>query len=196
MRRIDTSRPGAADHEGPPLADCVDKSLACIGWQELPLRGMDACRSHPVLLARAAAGEVSAHAACIHCCRQELPPARHQQIVLASIVAARSCRRRGQCMPQACCGQDLPPASSQELPPVLLAGAAAGEAPAHAAGMQCCWQELPPARRQRMPLAFIVAGRSCLRRGTSALCWHPLLLAGAAAGQASAHVACMQCCRQ
>ena len=26
LRRIDTSSPGAADHEGPPLADCVDKS--------------------------------------------------------------------------------------------------------------------------------------------------------------------------
>ena len=83
LRRIDTSRPGAADHEGPPLADCVDKSLACIGWQELPLRGMDAssvagkscrrrglsaCCVHPLLPAGAAAGEAPADSACIHCC--------------------------------------------------------------------------------------------------------------------------------
>ena len=37
MRRIDTSRPGAADHEGPPLADCVDKSSPGFSGTTWPL---------------------------------------------------------------------------------------------------------------------------------------------------------------
>ena len=37
LRRIDTSRPGAADHEGPPLADCVDKSSPGLSGTTRPL---------------------------------------------------------------------------------------------------------------------------------------------------------------
>jgi chaperonin GroEL len=37
VRRIDTSRPGAADHEGPPLADCVDKSSPGLSGTTWPL---------------------------------------------------------------------------------------------------------------------------------------------------------------
>ena len=37
MRHIDTSRPGAADHEGPPLADCVDKSPPGLSGTTWPL---------------------------------------------------------------------------------------------------------------------------------------------------------------
>ena len=37
MRRIDTSRPGAADHEGPPLADCVDRSSPGLSGTTRPL---------------------------------------------------------------------------------------------------------------------------------------------------------------
>ena len=45
-----------------------------------------------------------------------------------------------------------------------------------------------------MPLASIVAGRSCRWRGISACRLHPLLLAGAAAGEASTHAACIHWC--
>jgi hypothetical protein len=77
-------------------------------WQELPRsrhrripfasiaagrccrrRGLSACRLHALLLAGAAAGEVLAHAACSHCCWQELPPASNERMPLASIVAGR-----------------------------------------------------------------------------------------------------------
>ena len=75
-------------------------------------------------------------------------------------------------------------------------GAAASKASTHAVCVHCCWQELPPASHQCMLLGSTFIGRGCRRRGTSACRLHPLLLAGAAAGEASAHVACMQCCRQ
>ena len=127
-------------------------------------RGLSACRMKALLSAGAAVGAEQAHAPCIHCCWQELPPARPQHMPLACIVAGRSCRRRG--------------TSACRL---------------HAACMHCCWQVLPPAWHQRTLLASIVAGRSCRRRGTSTRRWHPLWLAGAAAGEATAHAACMHC---
>ena len=68
-------------------------------------------------------------------------------------------------------------------------GAAASEASAHAVCMHCCGQELRPARHQHMPLASTVVGRGCRRRGTSVCRLHPLLLAGAAAGEAPVHAA-------
>ena len=37
LRRIDTSRPGAADHEEPPLADCVDRSSPGLSGTTRPL---------------------------------------------------------------------------------------------------------------------------------------------------------------
>ena len=95
----------------------------------------------------------------------------------ASIVAGRSCRFRGI---DAC-----------RLHPVLLAGVAGGEASSHAVCIHCCWQELPVARHQRMPLASVAAGRSCRWRGFDACRLRPLLLAGAAGGEASAHAVCI-----
>ena len=65
---------------------CVVAGRSC-RW-----RGISACRLHPLLLAGAAAGEASPHAACIHCCWQELPLATHQRMPLASFVAGRACR--------------------------------------------------------------------------------------------------------
>ena len=58
-------------------------------------RGLSACRGHPLLLAGAAVGEASVHAARRHCCRQVLPSARNKRMPLASIAVGRSCRRRG-----------------------------------------------------------------------------------------------------
>jgi hypothetical protein len=139
-------------------------------------------RAVALLLAGASAGEVSAHAACMHYCWQVLPPARHQLMPLACLVDGRSRRFRGI---DAC-----------RLHPVMLAGAAAGEASAHAVGTHCCWHELPSARPQCMPHAGTVAGRSYRRRGTIAGPLHSLLLAGVAAGEASAHAARMYCCGQ
>ena len=75
-------------------------------------RSPSACRLHAWLLAGAAAGEVLVHAACshwlagaavgeqrahapcIHWCWQEKPPVEPQHMLLACIVACRSCRRR------------------------------------------------------------------------------------------------------
>ena len=45
-----------------------------------------------VLLAGAAVGEASTYAACIHCCWQELPVAKHQRMPDASSVAGTNCR--------------------------------------------------------------------------------------------------------
>ena len=146
------------------------------------VRGVSTFRLHPALLAGPAAGEVSAHPGCIHCCLQDLPLARYQRILIAASVACRTCRWRG--------------VSACRLHPGLLAGAADGEAAVRAVCIHCWWQELPLARHQRMPLASRVAGRSCRWRGISAGRLHPLLLAGAAAGEASEHAACTHCCWQ
>ena len=220
-----------ARHKRVPLASsvagrsCRRRGTSSCRWHAVlgrscRFRGIDTCRSHPVWLVGAAAGEASAYAACIHGCWQELPSARHQQLLLASIVAGRSCRRRGlSACRKHCCWQELPPASLQELPParpqrmplacivvgrngrlrglsacrlhpLLLAGVAACELQADAPCIHCWWQELPPVKPQHMLLACIVACRSCRRRGTSASRLHPLLLAGAAASEAPAHAAC------
>ena len=94
-----------------------------------------------------------------------------------------------------------------------FAGAAAGEASAHAVCIQSCWQELPPARQasasdscvhccwqeppfsrhRHMPFAPSDVGRCCRRRGLSTCRGHPLLLVGAAVGEASVHAACRHC---
>jgi hypothetical protein len=177
---------------------------AIVAGRSCRRRATSACPLHPLVLAGEAAGGASAHAACMHCCLQELPPARHQRKPLASIVAGRSCRQRstGACRVQGCCWQELPPARHQCMPlasivdgrscrrrglstcvlhALLLAGAAAGEAPSHAACIHRGWQERPPARPQRISLACIVAGRSCQLRGFGACRLHPSLLAGEAA---------------
>ncbi len=100
----------------------------------------------------------------------------------AFIVDGKGCRRRG--------------LSAWRMQALLSAGAAVGAEQAHALGIHRCWQELPPARPQHTPLACIVAGRSCRRRGTRTCRLHPALLAGAAAGEASAHAARMHRCWQ
>ena len=179
-------------------------------------RGLSTCRSHALLLAGAAAGEEPAHAACMHCCWQVLPPAWHQRTLLASIVAGRSCRRRGTstrrwhplllagaaagettahaaCMH--CCCQVLPVARLRRMPFASIV-AAAGEAPAHAACMHCCGQVLPLSRHRRVTFASSVAGRRCRRRDLSVCRLHAFLLAGAAAFEASAHAVYIQCCWQ
>ena len=122
------------------------------------------------------------HSVYTQCFWQELPPTRPRRVTLAGIVAVRSRRCRGI---YAC-----------RLHPVMLADAAAGEASAHAVGIHCCWQELPSARHQCMPHEGTVVGRCCRRRGTSACPLHPLLLAGVAAGEASAHAARIHGCWQ
>ena len=145
-------------------------------------RSINACRLHPVMLASAAAGEASARALGIHGCWQELLSARPQCMPHAGTVVGRCCRRRG--------------TSACPLHPVWLAAVAAGEASAHSARMQGGGQGPPPARKQRMPLAAKFAGRSGQRHGFGAFRLLPSRLAGAAAGEASAHAACMQGCWQ
>jgi hypothetical protein len=168
-------------------------------------RGTSRYCLHPLLLVGAADAEASVHAAsiaagrscrrrvcrscrrrglstCMHGCLQVPPQARRQRMPLVCSAAGRSRRRRG--------------ASTRRLLSSLRAAAAAGEASARFAAIHCYWQELPPARSQRMWPACIVAGRSCRRRGTSAGRLHPLLLVGAAAGEASAYAACLHCCRR
>ena len=134
-------------------------------------RGLSACRTKALLSAGAAVGAEQAHAPCIQCGWQELPPARPQHMPLACRVAGRGRRRRGN--------------SACRLQQILLAGAARGTASAHSVGFHRGWLVLPPARPQRMPLACRVAGRSGRRRV------QPLLLAGAAVGKQRAHAPCI-----
>ena len=82
------------------------------------MRGIDACRGHPLLLAGASAGEASVHAARMHYCWQVLP---------ACINFGR--RHRFRIMAGRCC-----------LHALLLAGAAVFEA---LSCMHYCWQVLP-----------------------------------------------------
>ena len=124
-----------------------------------------------LLSAGAAVGAEQAHAPCIQCGWQELPPARPQHIPLACRVAGRGRRRRGN--------------SACRLQQILLAGAARGMASAHSVCFHRGWLVLPPARPQRMPLACSVAGRSGRRRVK------PLLLTGAAVGKQRAHAPCI-----
>ena len=144
-----------------------------------------ACRLHPVVLEVATACEAYAHSACMQCCWQEVPAARHQlrrmqlpsivvarrhqlrRMPLARIVAARSCRLRGTSM--------------------LLASIVASM---RAACRQCCWQEVPAARPQCMRFAPIAAGRSYRRRSSVACRLHPGWLDVPAGGGASAHAGC------
>ncbi len=93
--------------------------LACIvAGRSGRRRGLSACRLQPLLLAGAAAGEQRAHAPCIHCCWQEKPPVKPQHMLLAGIVACRSCRRRGTsaCRLHALLLAGLPPARPQRKP--------------------------------------------------------------------------------
>ena len=126
---------------------------AIVAGRNCRRRATSACPLHPLLLAGEAAGEASAHAACVHCCQQVLPPARHQRMPLACMVAGRCGRRRG--------------LSACRLQPLWLAGAAVGEQRAHAPCIHWCWQEKPPVKPQHMLLACIVACRSCRRRKAS-----------------------------
>jgi hypothetical protein len=73
------------------------------------------------------------------------------------------------------------------------AGLVGGDSGCNAACIQCCWQALPAARHQRILFASIASGRSCLRRGFDACPLHPVLLAGATGGEASAHAVCIHC---
>ena len=103
-----------------------------------------------------------------------------RRVTFASSVAGRRCRRR-----------DL---SALRLPALLLAGAAAFEASTHAVYIQCCWQELPPTRPRHVTLACIVAVSSRRCRGIDACRSHLVMLADAAAGEASAHAVGIHFC--
>ena len=122
---------GAAASEAPAHAACRDAA----GRSCRP-RGTNACRLPPLLMAGAADGEASAHVSCMHCCLQELPPAKHLRMPLASIVAGRSGHRQG--------------LSASRLHALLLAGVASRAASARAVCIHRCWQEkLPCARHYR-----------------------------------------------
>ena len=134
----------------------------------------------------------------------------------ASRAAGKSCRRRGfdacrlhplfsagvvggGASPHAaciqCCWWDLPAARPRRMPLVFLVFSRTyqGGASTHVVCIPCFWLELPAARLRCMPLASIVSGRSCRRRGFDAWRLHPVLLAGAAGGEASTHGACIRC---
>jgi hypothetical protein len=179
-------------------------------------RDLSACRLHALLLAGAAAFEASTHAVYIQCFWQELPPTRPRRVTLAGIVAVRSRRFRGiyacrlhpvmladaaageasaHAVGIHCCWPELPSARPQCMP---HEGTVVGRCCRRHGTSACPLHplELPPARPQHMPLACMVAGSSCRRRGTSACRLHPVLLAGAAAGMAPAHAACVHRCWQ
>ena len=138
-------------------------------------RGLSTCLLHAVLRVGAAAFEASSRDVCVHFGWQEMPPARPQRMPLSCIVARWSRCVRG--------------IDAFRLHPVFLAGAAADEASARDACGHCCGQEPPFSRNLCMPFASSDAGRCCRRRGLSACRGHPLLLAGAAVGEASVHAA-------
>ena len=156
-------------------------------------RGLSACRLQPLWLAGAAVGEQRAHAVCIHWCWQEKPPVEPQHMLLACIVACRSCRRRkasrarrtpctkrpggsrqgGALVPRGLADQDKAEPLNRLHKLFLagaascLAGAAAGEQRAHAPCIHCCWQGWPPVKPQHRLLACVIACRSCRRRKAS-----------------------------
>ena len=138
--------------EGSPRNQAV-MPRSIVAGRSCRLRGSSTCRLHPLLQAGAAAGEASAHAACMCCCSQDLPPAWYQCSPIASIVACRTSRWRG--------------VSAWRLHPLSLAGLAAGELSAHGACSQCCLQDLPLARCQCMALASIVACRCVASFGSA-----------------------------
>ena len=107
-----------------------------------------------VRLAGAAAGLASAHAAGIHRGLQGPLPARYQHRPLASIVARRSCRRRGH---EACGWHAL-----------WLSGAASGAASAHASCIHRCGCRRATGARRLHPL--FRAGPAIFKASTFAAC--------------------------
>ena len=139
---IFTARP-----QGQPHASLID-------GRRCRRRGNRACRLHALRLAGAAAGLASAHAAGIHRGLQGPPPARYQHRPLASIVARRSCRRRGH---EACGWHAL-----------WLSGAASGAASAHASCIHRCGCRRATGARRLHPL--FRAGPAIFKASTFAAC--------------------------
>ena len=137
----------SARPQGKPHASIID-------GRRCRRRGNRACRLHALRLAGAAAGLASAHAAGIHRGLQGPPPARYQHRPLASIVAGRSCRRRGH---EACGWHAL-----------WLSGAASGAASAHASCIHRCGCRRATGARRLHPL--FRAGPAIFKASTFAAC--------------------------